>query len=89
VIILVAGALLVTPGVLTDAFGFLCLVPAFRRVVKRALLRRLARAAQEGRVEVRLYSDDPWGPREEKVVRDVGTEPGSGVPGEEAGSGRE
>ena len=89
VIILVAGALLVTPGVLTDAFGFLCLVPAFRRVVKRALLRRLERAAQEGQVEVRVYTDDAWGPREEKVVRDVGTEPGSGVPGEGAGSERE
>jgi UPF0716 protein FxsA len=86
VIILVAGALLVTPGVLTDAFGFLCLVPGFRRLVKRALRRRLERAAHEGRVEVRVYADDPWGPREEKVVRDVGTEPGSGVPGAEAGA---
>jgi UPF0716 protein FxsA len=84
VIILVAAALLVTPGVLTDAFGFLCLVPAFRRVVKRALRRRLERAAQEGRVEVRVYTDEPWGPREEKVVRDLGTEPGSGVPGAKA-----
>jgi UPF0716 protein FxsA len=71
VIILLAGALLVTPGILTDAFGFLCLVPAFRRLVKRELVRRLERAAREGRVEVRLYGDDPWGPREEKEVRDV------------------
>ncbi len=75
VIILLAGALLVTPGILTDAFGFLCLVPAFRRLVKRALVRRLERAAREGRVEVRLTGDDPWGPREEKEVRDVGTGP--------------
>ncbi len=75
VIILLAGALLVTPGILTDAFGFLCLVPAFRRLVKRELVRRLERAAGEGRVEVRLYGDDPWGPREEKEVRDVGTGP--------------
>jgi UPF0716 protein FxsA len=89
VIILVAGALLVTPGILTDAFGFLCLVPAFRKVVKRALLRRLERAAQEARIEVRLCTDDPWGRREEKVVRDVGTDAGSGVPGKEAGSDRE
>jgi UPF0716 protein FxsA len=71
VIILLAGALLVTPGILTDVFGFLCLTPAFRRLVKRKLLRRLERAAREGRVEVRLYEDDPWGPREEKEVRDV------------------
>ncbi len=71
VIILLAGALLVTPGILTDAFGFLCLVPAFRRLVKRKLLHRLERAAREGSVEVRLYGDDLWGPREEKEVRDV------------------
>ncbi len=71
VIILLASALLVTPGVLTDAFGFLCLVPAFRRLVKRKLLRRLERAAREGRVQVHLSGDDPWGPREEKEVRDV------------------
>ncbi len=89
VIILVAGALLVTPGVLTDAFGFLCLVPAFRRVVKRGLRRRLERAAQEGLGEVRVYTDDAWGPREEKMVRDVGTEPSSRVTGEEAESERE
>ena len=71
VIILLAGALLVTPGILTDAFGFLCLAPAFRRLVKRKLLRRLERAAREGRLEVRVYDDDPWRPREEKEVRDV------------------
>ncbi|VAW10980.1 FxsA protein [hydrothermal vent metagenome] len=29
--LLVAGALLLTPGFLTDAIGFLCLVPVFRR----------------------------------------------------------
>ena len=29
--ILIAGALLLTPGFLTDAMGFICLVPAWRR----------------------------------------------------------
>lgn len=74
VLILVAAALLVTPGVLTDAFGFLCLVPAFRGVLKREVRRRLERAVQEGRVSVQLYTDgetDPWGPRTEKVVHDL------------------
>jgi UPF0716 protein FxsA len=51
-IILIASALLVTPGVLTDVFGFLCLVPAFRGVVKRNLVRRLERAVKENRVRV-------------------------------------
>lgn len=75
VIILVAAALLVTPGILTDAFGFLCLVPAFRSVVKGALQRRFERAVAEKRVQVHLYTADAWGPREEKVVHDVGPEP--------------
>ncbi len=39
--ILLAGALLITPGVLTDLVGFALLLPAFRRVMKRWLVRRL------------------------------------------------
>jgi len=66
--LLVAGALLVTPGVLTDAVGFLCLVPAFRAIVRRELRRRFERAVEEGRVEVHVAGFDEWGPREEKVV---------------------
>lgn len=38
--ILVAGALLVTPGVLTDLLGFALLLPVFRRIVKRRLKSR-------------------------------------------------
>lgn len=37
-ILLVAGALLLTPGFVTDAVGFLCLVPPLRRHVIRAML---------------------------------------------------
>ncbi len=48
VMILVAAAVLITPGVLTDLFGFLCLVPACRRPVKRYLKRRFERAVREG-----------------------------------------
>ncbi len=68
-LILVAAALLVTPGILTDAFGFACLTPAFRGAIRAALLRRLERAVQEGRVHV---VHDSFGEvREEKVVRDL------------------
>ena len=52
--ILVASALLVTPGVITDFVGFLCLVPAFRSVVKKRLLQYFEDAIREGRVNVNI-----------------------------------
>lgn len=49
-LILVAGALLLTPGVLTDAVGFLLLVPPARRwIVGRAEVRLRARVVTGGR----------------------------------------
>lgn len=36
-LILIAGALLVTPGILTDITGFLLLLPGFRRILRRRL----------------------------------------------------
>ena len=59
--ILIASALLVTPGILTDAFGFLCLVPGFRTVVKREVIRRFENAVLQNRVHVesiRVPPDD-------------------------------
>lgn len=53
--ILVAGALLMTPGILTDAFGFFCLVPAGRKLLKRWLRRWSGRMIQRGSVSV-MYS---------------------------------
>jgi len=47
-IILIAGAVLLTPGVLTDATGFLILVPAIRR----RLVDRIERAVRERLVVV-------------------------------------
>lgn len=47
--LLVAGALLVTPGFVTDGMGFLLLTPAIRRVLRKWAGRHLA---ESGRVEV-------------------------------------
>lgn len=68
-ILLVASALLVTPGILTDVFGFLCLVPAFRAWLRAVFRRRFERAVAEGRVVMVHWEDvgDPMGRR----VRDV------------------
>jgi len=40
-ILLVAGALLLTPGFFTDSIGFLCLVPPLRHAIALLLFRRL------------------------------------------------
>lgn len=68
--ILLAGALLVTPGFFTDALGFLLLVPAVRRfVIRRAATRVRAAAAEDPRrghmprgetvIDAEFYEIDP------------------------------
>jgi UPF0716 protein FxsA len=52
-LIFVAGAMLITPGVLTDVTGFLILFPPTRRYFKIWLRRRFDRAVALG--DVRIY----------------------------------
>jgi len=54
VIILVSGALLITPGVLTDVVGFLGLIPFTRRPIRRVLVRWLQSKIQEGSAHFRF-----------------------------------
>ncbi len=54
VLILLAGALLITPGILTDAFGFFCLIPACRQLLKTFLKKRFQEAVQRGSVWVSM-----------------------------------
>ena len=54
VMILIAGALLMTPGILTDVLGFSLLVPAFRGRIKDAALTRFRKAVDEKRVHVHV-----------------------------------
>ena len=62
--ILVAGAVLMTPGVLTDLFGFSLLIPACRRWIKRRVRQRFERAVEQGRVKVSMSGvSGPFGNR--------------------------
>ncbi|MDM8530688.1 FxsA family protein [Anaerolineales bacterium HSG25] len=49
--ILVAGAFLMTPGILTDTFGFLCLFPPTRQFLKRLIWSQLQRMVQNGQIQ--------------------------------------
>ncbi|MDP6372076.1 MAG: FxsA family protein [Vicinamibacterales bacterium] len=51
-LIFVAGVVLMTPGLLTDLAGFLCLIPATRRAIKAMVRRRLEQAVRQGRAQV-------------------------------------
>ena len=66
VLILVAGAFLLTPGLMTDAAGFALLIPGLRRSVKRAAAKRL-----RGRVNVSVASFIPPEVRPDVVETDV------------------
>ncbi len=74
-IILLAGALLITPGILTDVFGFLCLIPATRALGKRAARRRFERAMREGRVVMMGGPDGSPMPDSGGPVVDITAEP--------------
>ncbi len=62
-LILVAGAVLLTPGLLTDLLGFALLVPATRRAVRRAVSRAIrTRMQHDGNVVLDAeweHEDDP------------------------------
>lgn len=60
VCILLGGALLLTPGLITDAVGFSLLLPLTRRAVQRRIRRRLERQlAVDGTVRVEVLSSRP------------------------------
>jgi len=67
-LILVAGAVLITPGILTDAFGFSLLIPPLRGLVKRGLKRWLASSVQ---VQTQSFGPPPTNPPPRGDVIDV------------------
>lgn len=54
--VLVGGAFLLTPGLLTDAAGLSLLFPPTRRWLQRAVRRRLEEAIREGRIELAVMA---------------------------------
>lgn len=83
VAILVGGALLLTPGFLTDVFGFALLVPPTRRLVQRLVRRRIEGMIEEGSVRVFTSSGplDRWDPSRPERRGSEGTEQEPPEPG--------
>lgn len=75
--LLIAGVLLLTPGFLTDAFGFLLCIPPLRLALGKAVLRRIRR-----RVDVHVT-------RPPSDSRPEGAQMDEGEQGERPGSGTE
>lgn len=59
VAILAGGALLLTPGIVTDLAGFLLLVPATRALIRRRAARALERRIAEGSVRLGIFIGGP------------------------------
>ena len=53
VLILVAGALLITPGLLTDALGFFLLLPSGRAMVKKWVKEIARKKIDQGKITLR------------------------------------
>ncbi len=52
VIILIAGVMLITPGLLTDIAGFLLLIPSFRDLIRKAAREAFRKRIDKGVIEV-------------------------------------
>jgi UPF0716 protein FxsA len=59
--IFIAGAVLLTPGLITDALGFFLLLPAGRAVVKKTVVERFRKRAgtsESGVIDAEWYRDE-------------------------------
>lgn len=68
--ILVAGAVLMTPGVLTDAMGFLLLIPPTRKLMSRFVSAQFQKRIANGQIRVQGFG--PMGPMGMGSMDDLG-----------------
>ena len=60
-LILIAGAVLLTPGLLTDFAGFFLLIPQGRRLIRQTVKKRIAESMRQGHSRVVILNDPPGG----------------------------
>lgn len=60
VMILVAGAFLVTPGLITDTVGFALLIPFVREQIRFWLRKKLERSMRNGYIQVNVNRPDDF-----------------------------
>lgn len=70
-IILMAGALLITPGVLTDVVGFIGLIPPTRSLIRNYVNKRIQRAVERGSVRLTFGGFQTFDPRSSGFERPV------------------
>ena len=62
VFLVIAGAFLLTPGLMTDAIGFLLFIPTFRRTIARYAFARL-KASKKVQVDIFATEETHGGPK--------------------------
>jgi UPF0716 protein FxsA len=59
--ILIAGALLITPGLITDIVGFLVMIPGFRRWLRKRIKERFKQKLEAGQMHFySSYNSTDW-----------------------------
>src|SRR5918999_1450362 len=82
VMVIFGGALLLTPGFLTDIFGLLFLIPPTRAVIRRLFLREAMKRITVSMSGVAMPPRGPRGPDDvEGTAVDVDARPGTTRPG--------
>ncbi len=66
--ILVAGAVLMTPGVLTDALGFLLLIPTTRKLLRQFAWRQIQQMMARGQIRVGGFGPSGMGQDQPETV---------------------